>query len=151
MIGSLASAFCVVTSMVVTCAAPALGQKPARWPDECHPPIVAFVNLPVSRGFADTRARNGGIALRVTSGSNGSAISGGVAVLAADSLSFGTSRLSAITRAGIAVIRDVVPGDYWLGFSFIGYQPFMTKIMVPASRIDTLAATVHEVVTCLGR
>ena len=123
------------------------------WANACNPAPVQFLNLPIVTGVTDSASSvlRGGVALHVVSGRTQRGISGGVVRLAKDTGQFAATSIGAITKDGVAIVRDLVPGSYWLSFDLIGYQPFFTEIAVAARRVDTVRVSLYDVTTCLGR
>lgn len=121
-------------------------------PPSCNLERVRFFNLPVTTGAEDPSmaSGHGGIALRPMSGHTGALLRGSTVLLSDDSSGSNDPRWGEIVRESPVVFRDIPAGEYWLAFSFIGYQPFVTVVTVPAARVDTVAVVLYQVGVCFS-
>jgi hypothetical protein len=121
-------------------------------PPECIGTRPTWFNIPLNRGSPDATlgAGTGGLALRAVDGGTGAPINGAQVILRRDTLQRRSgSPAGAVSTAGVAVIRDLSPGEYFVEFLYIGYQPFNTRASVRAGRVDTMTVTVYQTVVCL--
>jgi hypothetical protein len=119
---------------------------------ECAHLQPLWLNIPTIPGQPDSSLvpGTGGLALRPIHGSTGVAVTGAQFVLTPDTA--GTAqgeRTGAISREGVALLRDVKAGRYGAAFQFLGLQGFRTVVEVPAGRVDTLVVTVYPVPVCM--
>jgi hypothetical protein len=144
----------LVTLLAVTLLSIACTPRPVSEPlrPECLHFRPLWLNVPIIQGHPDPTLvpGTGGLALRPMDGATGSAIDGAQFVLTSDTTSADQREtVGAITRQGVALLRDVKPGWYGAAFQSLGFQGFRTHVQVPAGRVDTIVVTVYPVPICL--
>jgi len=142
-------ALLVLATVLLGCTtATPVGPVPAR----CNVERVRFFNLPVTAGAEDPSlaSGHGGLAFRPLSGHDGALLRGSQVLLSEDSSRLNTPGWGGVVRESAAVFRDIPAGEYWLAFSSIGYQPFVTVVTVPTARVDTITVLLYRVGVCLS-
>ena len=148
---------CIMPSFIILIAAMfSFGCGPRTeasvWPAWCtaDPPI--WYRIPITAGRPDTTlsAGTGGFALRPIDGTTGLPVNGAHVLIAADSARLRGSRIGNVAVDGVAVVRDLTPGEYWVQVAYIGMQGFRTQAVVVPGRVDTMTVTIYPTRVCIA-